>query len=190
MRSPTTWRRCRCPRFAKWTTHPIQPLSISHQGQFPAITISFNLAQGTALGQATEAIEKAKAELNVPATINTALPGQCAGIPGLALDRAAPDRRGIDRRLPHSRHSLRELHPSDHDPLDSPLGRCRCAGDPDAVSLRFQSCRAHRHHSADRHREEERNHDGRFRHRGNARRRPVGTGGHPPCLPYFASARS
>ena len=40
--------------FAKWTTAPVQPLSISHQGQFPAITISFNLAQGVALGPATE----------------------------------------------------------------------------------------------------------------------------------------
>ena len=35
--------------------HPVQPLSISHQGQFPAVTISFNLAQGVALGQATDA---------------------------------------------------------------------------------------------------------------------------------------
>jgi multidrug efflux pump subunit AcrB len=34
-------------------------LSISHQGQFPAITISFNLAQGVALGQATDAVQKA-----------------------------------------------------------------------------------------------------------------------------------
>ena len=32
--------------------------SISHQGQFPAITISFNLAQGVALGQATDAIQR------------------------------------------------------------------------------------------------------------------------------------
>src|SRR5258708_10200432 len=61
--------------FAKWTTTPIQPLSISHQGQFPAITISFNLAQGTALGQATDAIERAKALLNLPATINTTFQG-------------------------------------------------------------------------------------------------------------------
>jgi|ERR1700730_13978703 HAE1 family hydrophobic/amphiphilic exporter-1 len=61
--------------FAKWTTTPIQPLSISHQGQFPAITIGFNLAQGTALGQATDAIERAKAQLNLPTTINTTFQG-------------------------------------------------------------------------------------------------------------------
>jgi len=75
LRSPTTNGEVPLSAFAKWTTHPIEPLSISHQGQFPAITISFNLAPGTALGQATDAIERAKAELNVPATINTAFQG-------------------------------------------------------------------------------------------------------------------
>jgi HAE1 family hydrophobic/amphiphilic exporter-1 len=75
LRSPTTGGEVPLSAFAKWTTTPIQPLSISHQGQFPAITISFNLAQGTALGQATEAIERAKAQLNLPGTINTMFQG-------------------------------------------------------------------------------------------------------------------
>jgi hydrophobic/amphiphilic exporter-1 (mainly G- bacteria), HAE1 family len=75
LRSPSTNGEVPMSAFAKWTTHPIEPLSISHQGQFPAITISFNLAQGTALGQATDAIDKAKAELNAPATINTTFQG-------------------------------------------------------------------------------------------------------------------
>jgi HAE1 family hydrophobic/amphiphilic exporter-1 len=75
LRSPTTGGEVPLSAFAKWTTTPIQPLSISHQGQFPAITISFNLAQGTALGQATEAIERAKAQLNVPGTISTMFQG-------------------------------------------------------------------------------------------------------------------
>jgi HAE1 family hydrophobic/amphiphilic exporter-1 len=75
LRSPTTNGEVPLSTFAKWTTHPIEPLSISHQGQFPAITISFNLAQGTALGQATDAIDRAKAELNLPATITTTFQG-------------------------------------------------------------------------------------------------------------------
>jgi len=75
LHSPATGGEVPLSTFAKWTTHPIEPLSISHQGQFPAITISFNLAQGTALGQATDAIDRAKAELNVPATINTTFQG-------------------------------------------------------------------------------------------------------------------
>ncbi len=75
LRSPATGGEVPLSAFAKWTTTPIQPLSISHQGQFPAITISFNLAQGTALGQATDAIERVKSQLNLPATINTTFQG-------------------------------------------------------------------------------------------------------------------
>ena len=51
------------------------PLSISHQGQFPATTIAFNLAPGVALGQATVAIERAAAQIRMPASIH----GQFAG---------------------------------------------------------------------------------------------------------------
>jgi len=60
---------------AKWTTTPIKPLSISHQGQFPAATISFNLAPGVALSQATEAIQKAQADLKMPPTLLTSFQG-------------------------------------------------------------------------------------------------------------------
>jgi HAE1 family hydrophobic/amphiphilic exporter-1 len=75
LRSPTTNGEVPMSAFAKWTTVPIQPLSISHQGQFPAITISFNLAPGTALGRATDAIEKAMTELNPPGTISATFQG-------------------------------------------------------------------------------------------------------------------
>jgi multidrug efflux pump subunit AcrB len=47
----------------------VGPLSVSHQGQFPANTISFNLASGVALGQAVDAIEKAVAEMVPPVTL-------------------------------------------------------------------------------------------------------------------------
>jgi hydrophobic/amphiphilic exporter-1 (mainly G- bacteria), HAE1 family len=75
LRSPTTGGEVPLAAFAKWTTTPIQPLSISHQGRFPAITISFNLARGVALGQATAAIEQAKSQLSMPATISTTFQG-------------------------------------------------------------------------------------------------------------------
>ena len=42
------------------------PLSLNHQGQFPAATISFNLARGTALGEAVNAIRVAEAEIGLP----------------------------------------------------------------------------------------------------------------------------
>jgi hydrophobic/amphiphilic exporter-1 (mainly G- bacteria), HAE1 family len=75
IKSPTTGDQVPISTFATWTSVPVRPLSISHQGQFPAITISFNLAQGVALGQATDAIDRAKAQLNMPATINTTFQG-------------------------------------------------------------------------------------------------------------------
>ena len=61
--------------FATWTSVPVRSLSISHQGQFPAITISFNLGQGVALGQATNAVQKAMIELGAPATLNSSFQG-------------------------------------------------------------------------------------------------------------------
>src|ERR1043166_1179083 len=50
-------------------------LSVNHQGQFPATTISFNLAPGVALGQATEIIKKATDELKLPATVQGSFQG-------------------------------------------------------------------------------------------------------------------
>ncbi len=75
LKSPTTGGMVPLAAFAKWTTKPIQPLSISHQGQFPATTISFNLAPGVALGQATEAVQQAQDELKLPGTITTTFQG-------------------------------------------------------------------------------------------------------------------
>jgi len=51
------------------------PLTINHQGQFPSVTISFNLAPGVALGDATEVIEQAQQELKMPLSIQAAFQG-------------------------------------------------------------------------------------------------------------------
>ena len=50
-------------------------LSIGHQGQFPATTISFNLAPDVSLGQAVEAIQRVQREIGVPAAINAEFSG-------------------------------------------------------------------------------------------------------------------
>jgi HAE1 family hydrophobic/amphiphilic exporter-1 len=73
--SPATNQMVPLSAFAKWTTDPVQPLSISHQGQFPAITISFNLAQGVALGQATAAVQAAEQQLQLPRSLTTTFQG-------------------------------------------------------------------------------------------------------------------
>lgn len=51
------------------------PLSVNHQGQFPSVTISFNLPAGVALGNAVDAVNRAEAELRLPATIRGSFQG-------------------------------------------------------------------------------------------------------------------
>ncbi|WP_050425334.1 multidrug efflux RND transporter permease subunit [Bradyrhizobium tropiciagri] len=75
IKSPTTGDEVPLSVFAKWTTVPVRPLAIAHQGQFPATTISFNLAQGVALGQATDAIQNAVADLGAPGTLSSSFQG-------------------------------------------------------------------------------------------------------------------
>jgi HAE1 family hydrophobic/amphiphilic exporter-1 len=53
----------------------IGPLTVNHNGQLPAVTLSFNLKPGFALGQAVNEIEKAVRELRVPATITASFQG-------------------------------------------------------------------------------------------------------------------
>ena len=53
-------------------------LAINHQGQFPVVTLSFNLAPGVSLGQATKAIEEAQREISLPASIHTSFQGTAA----------------------------------------------------------------------------------------------------------------
>jgi len=51
------------------------PLLVSHQGQFPAVTVSFNLAPGTSLGEAVDAIEQARRDIRMPASIEASFQG-------------------------------------------------------------------------------------------------------------------
>jgi multidrug efflux pump len=51
------------------------PLIINHLGQFPATTVSFNLAEGQSLGAAVDAVRKVEAELGMPASITTSFQG-------------------------------------------------------------------------------------------------------------------
>jgi len=53
-------------------------LAVNHQGQFPVVTISFNLAPGKSLGDATEAIDQAEAQIGMPASVHTAFQGTAA----------------------------------------------------------------------------------------------------------------
>jgi multidrug efflux pump len=53
-------------------------LAVNHQGQFPVVTFSFNLAPGASLGEATRAIQQAEKEIQLPARIHAAFQGTAA----------------------------------------------------------------------------------------------------------------
>jgi multidrug efflux pump len=54
------------------------PLAVNHQAQFPSVTLSFNLAEGVSLGEATQLIERTNRDLNLPATIHASFQGTAA----------------------------------------------------------------------------------------------------------------
>ncbi|MFG1184481.1 multidrug efflux RND transporter permease subunit [Xanthobacter aminoxidans] len=69
VRSPRTGEEIPLSAFVKVDNSKTAYLSISHQGQFPAVTLSFNLAPGVALGQAVDAIKQAELEAGMPQTL-------------------------------------------------------------------------------------------------------------------------
>jgi len=63
--------------FTRMDTGPAA-LALNHQGQFPVVTLSFNLAPGASLGEAVTAIDGAKSELRMPPSIQTSFQGTAA----------------------------------------------------------------------------------------------------------------
>jgi multidrug efflux pump len=55
-----------------------QPLTINHQGQFPAITVSFNLAPRAALGEAIDAVTEVQKDMHMPASLQADFQGTAA----------------------------------------------------------------------------------------------------------------
>jgi len=69
VKSPLTGGAVPLSTLVSVDSNGIGPLLISHQGQFPAVTITFNLVPGVALGQAVEAVNQASREVGMPAAI-------------------------------------------------------------------------------------------------------------------------
>jgi len=70
VKSPATGMMVPLSTFVKFDTQHVTFLSINHQGQYPAVTLSFNLAPGAALGDAVDAINKVAGEIHMPATVS------------------------------------------------------------------------------------------------------------------------
>jgi hydrophobe/amphiphile efflux-1 (HAE1) family protein len=75
IKSPTTGAMVPLSTFVHYDTQHVTFLSINHQGQFPAVTLSFNLAPGAALGTAVDDIQRAVANLGMPGTITGSFQG-------------------------------------------------------------------------------------------------------------------
>jgi multidrug efflux pump subunit AcrB len=56
-------------------TPAVAPLAVNHQGQFPSVTLSFNLATNSTIGEAVTAVRRATADLQLPASVATSFQG-------------------------------------------------------------------------------------------------------------------
>ena len=69
VKSPSTGGAVPLTSLVNVDSNLVGPLLISHQGQFPAVTITFNLVQGAALGQAVDAVNNASREIGLPSSV-------------------------------------------------------------------------------------------------------------------------
>jgi HAE1 family hydrophobic/amphiphilic exporter-1 len=69
IKSPLTGGAVPLSTLVSVDSNGVGPLLISHQGQFPAVTITFNLVRGVSLGQAVDAVSEASREINMPASV-------------------------------------------------------------------------------------------------------------------------
>ena len=69
VKSPINGQQIPLSTFVKFDTDHVAFLSINHQAQFPAVTLSFNLAPGVALGEAVDAIKKEVDEIGMPRSV-------------------------------------------------------------------------------------------------------------------------
>jgi multidrug efflux pump len=64
------------------------PLTIAHQGQFPVVTVSFNVAEGSSLGQAVDAVNRTQANLHMPASVIVGFQGTAAAYTAIGGNEA------------------------------------------------------------------------------------------------------
>ena len=163
------------------------PLTVTKQGQFPAVTIGFDLAEGASLGDAVAAIRAAEAEIGMPDTISGSFAGDAAefqrslaGEPWLILAAIIVIYIVLGVLYESVIHPITILSTLPSAGIGALLALQLFGLDLSVVG-------ADRHRAADGHREEERHHDDRLRAGGAARpwAHPAGSdrGGQPQALP-------
>ena len=73
--SPITGKAVPLSKFVKIDPNASSSLTVNHQSEYPSVTLSFNLAQGVALSQATQAIQQAREQMGAPTTLNGSFQG-------------------------------------------------------------------------------------------------------------------
>ncbi len=137
-----------------------EPLSITHQGQFPSITVSFNLAPNAALGGAITAITKVQRDMHMPASLQGDFQGTAASF----RNSLSNEPLLILAALVTVYIVLGVLYESFIHPITisfhSSIGWCWCLLVSDSLSSGSERRCHHRHCPSDRHREEKWDHDG------------------------------
>jgi len=75
IKSPITGQQVPLSALVRYDTNSQNFLSINHQGQFPAVTLSFNLMPGVALGEAIDAIKKTESDMQFPSNLTSTFQG-------------------------------------------------------------------------------------------------------------------
>ena len=108
------------------------PITVNHQGQFPVVTLSFNLAPNASLGDAVTAVNKVKDELHLPASIQAQFQGTAQAFQTSLANEPRADSGGAGDGVHRAGRAVRELHPSHHDSFHAAFGgRGRAAGADD-----------------------------------------------------------
>jgi multidrug efflux pump subunit AcrB len=92
------------PNLVDVDTRRTGPLSVNHQRQFPAVTLSFNLPQGVALGQAVAAIDRAQAELGALQSLTGTFAGNAQAFRSSLANEPVLIASALSR-LRHPRHA-------------------------------------------------------------------------------------
>ena len=141
-------------------TRSIAPLAVNHQGQFPSVTLSFNLAPKSTIGEAVSVMRRTAADLNMPASIATSFQGNAQAFQNSLSSTPIL----ILAALVAVYLILGMLYESTIHPLTIistlPSAGLRRLADIDAVWHAARCHRYYRHHPAHRYRQKERHHVG------------------------------
>ena len=113
------------------------PLVVNHQGQFPVVTISFDLAPGYSLGDAVSAIDNARQQIGMPESIEAAFQGTAAAFRASLTNEPLLILAALVTVYIVLGVLCRKLRPSGHDSLDE-LPSAGVRRDPRADGLRIR----------------------------------------------------